>query len=114
MSFERSGARDARARQSRTLRATSGSVVEAKARMRPPFAEPDRFDIGRGAKRSFSFGWGSHFHLGVALVRTEVQEVLRGIACDTRSIERIGAAPRQVPFVSIRRLETFAIRVEAC
>ena len=78
------------------------------------FARPDRFDIGRDAKRSFSFGWGSHFCLGAALARTEVQEVLRGIACDTRSIERIGAAPRQVPFVSIRRLETFAIRVEAC
>ena len=78
------------------------------------FAGPDRFDIGRDAKRSLSFGWGSHFCLGAALARTEVQEVLRGIACDTRSIERIGAAPRQVPFVSIRRLETFAIRVEAC
>ena len=78
------------------------------------FARPDRFDLGRDAKRSLSFGWGSHFCLGAALARTEVQEVLRGIACDTRSIERIGAAPRQVPFVSIRRLETFAIRVEAC
>ena len=82
-------------------------MVEAKARMRPPFAEPDRFDIGRDAKRSFSFGWGSHFYLGVALVRTEVQEVLREIACDTRRIDRIGAAPRHVPFVSIRRLEMF-------
>lgn len=76
------------------------------------FAKPDRFDIGRDAKRSFSFGWGSHFCLGAALARTEVQEVLRGIAGDTRRIERIGEAPRQVPFVSIRRLETFRVRVE--
>jgi len=76
------------------------------------FDDPDRFDIGRESKRSFSFGWGSHFCLGAALARAEVQETLRGLACDTRSIERIGAAPRQVPFVSIRRLETFTIRVE--
>jgi cytochrome P450 len=78
------------------------------------FAEPDRFDLGRGGKRSFSFGWGSHFCLGAALARVEVQETLSGIVCDTRSIERIGAVPRQVPFVSIRRLEAFSIRVEAC
>lgn len=77
------------------------------------FAEPDRFDIDREPKRSFSFGWGSHFCLGAALARAEVQETLRGIACDTKAIERIGPAPRQVPFVSIRRLESFRIRVEA-
>lgn len=77
------------------------------------FAEPDRFDIDREPKRSFSFGWGSHFCLGAALARAEVQETLRGIACDTKTIERIGPPPRQVPFVSIRRLETFQIRVEA-
>jgi cytochrome P450 len=76
------------------------------------FSEPDRFDIGREAKLSFSFGWGSHFCLGAALARAEVQEVLRGIAGDTRRIERVGAAPRQVPFVSIRRLESFSVRVE--
>jgi len=77
------------------------------------FAEPDRFDIGRESNRSFSFGWGSHFCLGAALARAEMQEALRGLACDTKSIERIGPAPRQVPFVSIRRLERFSIRVEA-
>ena len=77
------------------------------------FAEPDRFDIGREPKRSFSFGWGSHFCLGAALARAEVQETLRGLALDTKRIERIGPAPKQVPFVSIRRLETFRVRVEA-
>lgn len=77
------------------------------------FDEPDRFDIGREAKRSFSFGWGSHFCLGAALARAEMQEALRGLACDTKAIERIGPAPKQVPFVSIRRLESFSIRVEA-
>jgi cytochrome P450 len=77
------------------------------------FADPDRFDIGRESKRSFSFGWGSHFCLGAALARAEVQEALRGIALDTTRIERIGSAPRQVPFVSIRRLETFSVRIEA-
>lgn len=77
------------------------------------FAEPDRFDIDREPKRSFSFGWGSHFCLGAALARAEVQETLRGIACDTKAIERVGPPPAQVPFVSIRRLESFRIRVEA-
>ena len=77
------------------------------------FTEPDRFDLDREPKRSFSFGWGSHFCLGAALARAEIQETLRGIACDTKSIERIGPPPAQVPFVSIRRLESFPIRVEA-
>ncbi|MFO0689132.1 MAG: cytochrome P450 [Myxococcota bacterium] len=77
------------------------------------FADPDRFDVGREAKRSFSFGWGSHFCLGAALARAEVQETLRGIVEDTQRVERIGPAPKQVPFVSIRRLETFPVRVEA-
>jgi cytochrome P450 len=76
------------------------------------FADPDRFDIAREPTRSFSFGWGSHFCLGAALARAEVQETLRGLACDAKTIERIGPPPRQVPFVSIRRLETFSIRVE--
>ncbi|MBK7948807.1 MAG: cytochrome P450 [Deltaproteobacteria bacterium] len=77
------------------------------------FEDPDRFDIGRESKRSFSFGWGSHFCLGAALARAEVQETLRGLVGDTKRIERIGPAPKQVPFVSIRRLETFSVRVEA-
>lgn len=77
------------------------------------FEEPDRFDVGREPKRSFSFGWGSHFCLGAALARAEVQETLRGLVGDTKRIERIGPAPKQVPFVSIRRLETFSVRVEA-
>ncbi len=69
------------------------------------FSEPDRFDVGREAKRSFSFGWGSHFCLGAALARTEVQEVLRGIAGDTRRIERVGggAAAGAVCFDSAAR-----------
>lgn len=77
------------------------------------FADPDRFDIGRESKRSFSFGWGSHFCLGAALARAEVQETLRGLVEDATRVERIGPAPRQVPFVSIRRMETFGVRVEA-
>jgi len=77
------------------------------------FSEPDRFDVGREAPRSFSFGWGSHFCLGAALARAEVQETIRGMAEDARGLERVGPAPRQVPFVSIRRLETFSVRVEA-
>lgn len=77
------------------------------------FAEPDRFDVGRDPVRSFSFGWGSHFCLGAALARAEVQETIRGMAQDTRRIARVGPAPRQVPFVSIRRLESFRVRVEA-
>ncbi|MBY0400209.1 cytochrome P450 [Myxococcota bacterium] len=77
------------------------------------FENPDRFDVDREPRRSFSFGWGSHFCLGAALARAEVQETLRGLVEDTQRVERIGPAPKQVPFVSIRRLETFSIRVEA-
>ena len=77
------------------------------------FVEPDRFDVERAPVRSFSFGWGSHFCLGAALARAEIQETIRALACDVRSIERVGPPPRQVPFVSIRRLESFAVRIEA-
>ena len=69
------------------------SVLEAN---RDPevYPDPDRFDIGRESKRSFSFGWGSLFCLGAALARTDVQETQREIAGDTRRIERAGADPR--------------------
>ena len=75
------------------------------------FDEPDRFDVSRPERRSFSFGWGAHFCLGAALARAEVQETIRALAQDTQRIERLGPAPRQVPFVSIRRLETFSVAV---
>jgi len=99
---------------------TSGARLEAGkmfflsvlAANRDPavFADPDRFDIGRDPVRSFSFGWGSHFCLGTALARAELQELLSVLVSETSRLERIGDAPRWVPFVSIRRLESLPIR----
>jgi cytochrome P450 len=99
---------------------TSGARLEAGkmfflsvlAANRDPavFAYPDRLDIGREPVRSFSFGWGSHFCLGTALARAELQELLSVLVSETSRLERIGDAPRWVPFVSIRRLESLPIR----
>ncbi len=62
----------------------------AANRDREVFPEPDRFDIGQESKRSFSFGCGSHFCLGAALARTEVQETLRELRATPGGSSRWG------------------------
>lgn len=73
------------------------------------FAEPDRFDVGRAAPRSFSFGWGPHHCLGAALARAEIQEAIPALLQDF-DFELV-EAPQWVPFVAIRRLASVRVRV---
>jgi cytochrome P450 len=73
------------------------------------FAEPDRFDVGRAAPRSFSFGWGPHHCLGAALARAEIQEAIPALLQDF-DFELV-EAPQWVPFVAIRRLDSVRVRV---
>jgi cytochrome P450 len=75
------------------------------------FSEPDRFDVGRDAPRSFSFGWGPHHCLGAALARAEIQEAIPALLRDF-DFELV-EAPQWVPFVAIRRLDSVRVRVRA-
>jgi cytochrome P450 len=68
------------------------------------FRDPDRFDIARDGPRSLSFGWGPHHCLGAALARVEIQEALPALLRDF-DFELL-EAPRWVPFVAIRRLDS--------
>lgn len=76
------------------------------------FENPDKFDVTRKIQRSFSFGWGPHHCLGAALARAELQEVIPTLLATCKNLEREGAPPRWVPFVSIRRLDALKIRFE--
>jgi cytochrome P450 len=75
------------------------------------FPDPDHFDIGRDGPRSFSFGWGPHHCLGAALARAEIQEAIPALLQDF-DFELV-EAPRWVPFVAIRRLDSVRVRVRA-
>ena len=44
------------------------------------FAEPDRFDMARPDRRTFSFGLGIHFCLGAPLARLELEVTLLSLA----------------------------------
>ena len=68
------------------------------------FDAPDRFDAARPGPRPLAFGLGPHFCLGAGLARVEAQEVLALLAARTRAIA-LEAAPRFVPFATIRRLD---------
>lgn len=54
-------------------------LIGAANRDERQFAEPDRFDIGRRAKRHLGFGHGAHFCLGARLARLEVRIALEEI-----------------------------------
>ena len=51
-------------------------MVPATNRDPEVFADPDRFDISRGAQQHLSFGWGSHLCMGPHLTRIIAEEVI--------------------------------------
>jgi cytochrome P450 len=41
------------------------------------YSDPDRFDVARRAAVTLTFGYGTHFCLGVHLARTEIETALQ-------------------------------------
>lgn len=73
------------------------------------FADPDRFDVGRGGPHSFSFGWGAHRCLGAAFARAEIEDVLPTFFARLAEVELLDGPPEWVPFSNLRRLASLRI-----
>ena len=74
------------------------------------FADPDRFDIGRGESTHIGFGGGLHFCIGAPLARLEIAislEQLRLAAPSLRLVEE----PEYQPFFVIRGLTGLKVAV---
>ncbi|PNB27303.1 cytochrome P450, partial [Pseudomonas sp. FW305-130] len=57
------------------------TLVGAANRDGRKFADPDRFDIARGAADHMSFGGGIHFCVGAELARIEGRIAFEHLAC---------------------------------
>jgi len=76
------------------------------------FEDPDRFDVTRPERRHLSFSFGTHFCLGHAVARTNLQEGLKVFLerCHDIALEE---EPRRVPFVPDEQLDSLKIRFRA-
>ena len=62
-------------------------AIGATGRDPREFERPSDFDIGRSPNRHLQFGLGSHFCIGAALARAEIQLALAGLFARFRRIE---------------------------
>jgi len=77
------------------------------------FREPDRFDVGRGATRHLSFGYGAHFCLGANVARMEARVAFETLLSRFGSIELVGPEPPWAAATALRTLESFPVRLVA-
>jgi len=75
------------------------------------FADPDRFDVGRGENRHLTFGWGMHFCLGAHVARMEGRVAFETLLRRFRAIELVGPPPPWAPATALRTLERFPVRL---
>jgi cytochrome P450 len=90
------------------IHAGDGVIAPVMAANRDPevFAEPDRFDIHRDARRHLAFGYGIHQCLGQALARVELQAVF------SRLFHRFPNLELAVPFEQLRFRNSLIYGVE--
>jgi cytochrome P450 len=67
------------------------------------FADPDRFDVGRGDTAHIGFGGGIHFCVGAPLARQEIEVSVAGLAARFPEL-RLAADPEYHPTFVIRGL----------
>lgn len=72
------------------------------------FSDPDRFDIAREPKRHMSFSFGSHFCLGQAVARTNLQEGLHVFLNRCHNL-KLDEEPVRIPFVPDEQLQSLHI-----
>lgn len=77
------------------------------------WAEPDRFDVTRPEQRHYSFGWGSHFCLGNALARLDIQVAVATFLEELEGAELVEGNPRRIPFTADEQLQSLIIRLPA-
>ena len=58
------------------------------------FDEPDSFDVRRTIKRHVTFGYGTHYCLGVNLARLEIELIFNAIADGMPDIKLAGQTER--------------------
>jgi len=73
------------------------------------FADPDRFDIGRGDTAHIGFGGGIHFCVGAPLARQEIEVSLAGLAANFANMQMISEPTNEPNFV-IRGLTGLSLR----
>ncbi|MEY2996536.1 MAG: hypothetical protein RLZZ39_1361 [Actinomycetota bacterium] len=74
------------------------------------FAEPDRFDIGRGDQAHIGFGGGVHFCVGAPLARQEIAVSMAGLVARCPELSLVDE-PRRLPNFVIRGLESLIVEI---
>ncbi|MDQ2755157.1 MAG: cytochrome P450 [Actinomycetota bacterium] len=74
------------------------------------FADPDRFDIGRGDAGHIGFGGGVHFCIGAPLARLELEASVTRLAGLGEALRPVGETAYQ-PFFVIRGLQSLPVTV---
>ncbi len=77
------------------------------------FKDPDTFDLMRAERRHFSFSFGSHFCLGQAVARVNIQESLLSFLSRCHDLKLL-SQPERIPFVPDEQLRNLRIGFTAC
>jgi cytochrome P450 len=88
--------------------------VMAANRDSSAYTDPDQFiatRFGDTVRPHLTFGRGSHFCLGNAIARVEMQEVLDVILTRYPDLEVLTDSPQWVPFLRVRRFEQLPVRL---
>jgi cytochrome P450 len=88
-------------------------LLAATGRDPAVFADPDRFDIARGAANHLAFAAGPHFCLGVPLARLEATVVLQALAARVTDPELAAGGLAYKPNVNLRGPERLVVSFSA-